>query len=186
MSHPTCLIASDLHGSAYYTERLVDAFHRERADRLLLLGDILYHGPRNDLPMGYAPKRVIEMLNPLAEKITCVRGNCDAEVDQMVLDFPLMADSELVWVGDVKLLLTHGHVYNGDNPPPIAPGDVLLCGHTHVPQCQHHPRGYWVLNPGSVSIPKEGSPHGYLLLKDGQFVWKDLRGEIWRTLDFLG
>ena len=182
----TYLIASDLHGSAYYTQRLVDAFQREKADRLLLLGDILYHGPRNDLPMAYAPKQVIELLNPLADKITCVRGNCDAEVDQMVLDFPLMADSELVWAGEQKLLLTHGHVYNGDNPPPIATGDILLCGHTHIPACVHHPRGYWVLNPGSVSIPKEGSPHGYLLYKDGAFLWKDFRGEIWRTLDLEG
>ena len=183
MTHPTYLIASDLHGSAYYTEQLLEAYRREEADRLLLLGDILYHGPRNDLPMGYAPKRVIAMLNPLADRITCVRGNCDAEVDQMVLDFPLMADCETVPLEEGKLVLTHGHIYNADNPPPLERGDILLHGHTHVPLCQHHPRGFWVLNPGSVSIPKENSPHGYLLLKDGVFLWKDLDGQIWRNLD---
>ena len=182
MSHPTYVIASDLHGSAYYTEKLLEAYHAEQADGLLLLGDILYHGPRNDLPRGYAPKEVIAMLNPLASEILCVRGNCDAEVDQMVLDFPLMGDYAMVPLGERRLFLTHGHHYNADNPPALGPGDVLLHGHTHVPTCLHHPAGFWVLNPGSVSIPKEDSRHGYLLLKDGVFYWKDLRGEIWRTL----
>ncbi len=177
----TYLIASDLHGSAYYTEQLIEAYHREEADALLLLGDLLYHGPRNDLPRGYAPKEVIAMLNPLADQILCVRGNCDAEVDQMVLDFPLMADYAMVAVGERRLFLTHGHLFHADNPPPLAAGDVLLHGHTHVPVCLHHPKGFWVLNPGSVSIPKENSPHGYLLLQDEIFLWKDLSGEVWRT-----
>ena len=182
MSHPTYLIASDLHGSAYYTEKLLEAYAAEEADRLVLLGDILYHGPRNDLPRGYAPKEVIAMLNPLAAEILCVRGNCDAEVDQMVLDFPLMADYSLLECNGQRLFLTHGHHFNADNPPPLHRGDVLLHGHTHLPTCLHHPTGFWVLNPGSVSIPKEESHHGYILLKDGTFYWKDLRGEIWRTL----
>ena len=184
MSHPTYVIASDLHGSAYYTRQLLEACQREQADRLLLLGDILYHGPRNDLPYGHAPKEVIALLNPLADRITCVRGNCDAEVDQMVLDFPLMADYKTVPLKEQTLFLTHGHVYNGDNPPPaIGAGDILLYGHTHVPACVHHPAGYWVLNPGSVSIPKENSPHGYLLCKDGAFIWKDLDGKPWRSME---
>ena len=186
MSHPVYLIASDLHGSAYYTERLVDAFARERADRLLLLGDILYHGPRNDLPLGYDPKRVIALLNPLADKITCVRGNCDAEVDQMVLNFPLMADYEVVTVDRQLLFLTHGHLYDNQNPPPVQDGDIVLQGHTHVPLCQHTPSGWWLLNPGSVSIPKENSPHSYLLLKDGTFYWKTLGGETYRTAPLFG
>ena len=181
MPHPVYLIASDLHGSAYYTERLVDAFARERADRLLLLGDILYHGPRNDLPLGYDPKRVIALLNPLADKITCVRGNCDAEVDQMVLNFPLMADYEVVTVDRQLLFLTHGHLYDNQNPPPVQDGDIVLQGHTHVPLCQHTPSGWWLLNPGSVSIPKEDSPHSYLLLQDGTFYWKTLAGETYRS-----
>ena len=186
MSHPVYLIASDLHGSAYYTERLVDAFARERADRLLLLGDILYHGPRNDLPLGYSSKRVIALLNPLADRITCVRGNCDAEVDQMVLDFPLMADYEAVTVERQLLFLTHGHLYDNQNPPPVQDGDIVLQGHTHVPLCQHTPGGWWLLNPGSVSIPKEDSPHSYLLLKDGTFYWKTLGGETYRTAPLFG
>lgn len=181
MSHPIYLIASDLHGSAYYTEELVDAFRREGADRLLLLGDILYHGPRNALPLGYDPKKVIEMLNPLADKITCVRGNCDAEVDQMVLDFPLMADYQVVTVDRQLLFLTHGHLYDSQTPPPVQAGDIVLQGHTHVPVCQHTPGGWWLLNPGSVSIPKEDSPHSYLLLKEGTFYWKTLLGETYRT-----
>lgn len=181
MSHPVYLIASDLHGSAYYTDQLIDAFHREGADRMLLLGDILYHGPRNALPLGYDPKKVIEMLNPLADKITCCRGNCDAEVDQMVLTFPLMADYQVVTVDDQLLFLTHGHLYDSQNPPPVQAGDIVLQGHTHVPLCQHTPGGWWLLNPGSVSIPKEDSPHSYLLLKDGTFYWKTLLGETYRT-----
>ncbi|MBQ1950112.1 MAG: phosphodiesterase [Clostridia bacterium] len=178
---PTYFIASDLHGSAYYTERLLQAYHREEADRLVLLGDILYHGPRNDLPRGYEPKKVIHLLNPLAQDIICVRGNCDAEVDQMVLAFPIMADYALLAYGKHRLFATHGHLYNADNPPPLAPRDILLHGHTHVPACLHQPGGWWLLNPGSVSIPKENSPHGYLLLKDGTFFWKTLDGEVWQT-----
>lgn len=182
MSHPTYLIASDLHGSAYYTQKLLEAYEMEQADTLVLLGDILYHGPRNDLPRGYAPKEVIALLNPLAADILCVRGNCDAEVDQMVLDFPLMADYAVIDLEGQRLFLTHGHHFNADNPPPLRRGDILLHGHTHVPTCLHHPAGFWVLNPGSVSIPKEDSHHGYILIKDGTVYWKDLRGEIWRTL----
>lgn len=181
MDNTIYMIASDLHGSAYYTDQLVDAFHREGAHRLLLLGDILYHGPRNALPLGYDPKKVIALLNPLADKITCCRGNCDAEVDQMVLDFPLMADYQVVTVDTQMLLMTHGHLYDNDNPPPVWDGDIVLQGHTHVPLCQHQPGGWWVLNPGSVSIPKEDSPHSYLLLKDGTFYWKTLLGEVYRT-----
>jgi len=181
MDNTIYMIASDLHGSAYYTDQLVDAFHREGADRLLLLGDILYHGPRNALPLGYDPKKVIALLNPLADKITCVRGNCDAEVDQMVLDFPLMADYQVVTVDTQMLFLTHGHLYDSHNPPPVRDGDIVLQGHTHVPLCAHNPGGWWELNPGSVSIPKEDSPHSYLLLKEGTFYWKTLLGEVYRT-----
>lgn len=186
MSHPIYLIASDLHGSAYYTEQLVDAFQREQADELLLLGDILYHGPRNALPLGYQPKTVIELLAPLADRITCVRGNCDAEVDQMVLNFDVMADYKTVTVGDQRLVLTHGHLFDTPKAPPVTPDDIVLQGHTHVPLCQHTPGGWWLLNPGSVSIPKEDSPHSYLLLKDGTFYWKSLDGEIYRTAPLFG
>ena len=170
------LIASDLHGSACYTRQLTEAFAAEQADRLILLGDILYHGPRNDLPEAYAPKEVISLLSPLKDRILCVRGNCDTEVDQMVLPFPIMADYAILPVGERLCYLTHGHIYNSDHLPPLAPGDILLHGHTHVPACQSHPTHVY-LNPGSVSIPKEGSHHGYMTLEGGVFLWKDFDGQ---------
>lgn len=169
------LIASDIHGSAVYCKKLLAAFEREGADKLLLLGDLLYHGPRNDLPEGYAPKQVIAMLNPLSDKIFCVRGNCEAEVDQMVLTFPVLADYCLLESGGHIIFATHGHHYNLQTPPLLNHGDVLLHGHTHIP-AKDNSRGFWYLNPGSVSIPKENSPHSYMTLENGEFVWKDLDG----------
>jgi putative phosphoesterase len=176
------MIASDIHGSAYYTQKMLDAFHAEQADRLLLLGDLLYHGPRNDLPRDYAPKRVIEMLNAHRDRLLCVRGNCEAEVDQMVLTFPVLSDSCILWLDGRMIFATHGHVFHENALPPLRDGDILLHGHTHIPACRMHaeegtPR-YTYLNPGSVSIPKEGSVHGYMILEDGLFTWKDLEREV--------
>lgn len=167
------LIASDIHGSAKYCKLLLNAFKNEKADRMLLLGDILYHGPRNDLPDEYAPKKVIELLNPLKDKLLCVRGNCDTEVDQMVLSFPILADYAVIPVGDKLLYATHGHKFGPDTPPPISKGDLLLNGHTHIPKCED--KGDFIyLNCGSVSIPKENSVHSYIILEDGKFLWKNL------------
>jgi len=171
------MIASDIHGSAYYCGQLLEAFEREQPDKLLLLGDILYHGPRNDLPGGYAPKEVIAMLNPLKEKILCVRGNCEAEVDQMVLEFPVMADYCVIQADGVTVYATHGHVYGEQKLPPMNPGEVLLQGHTHVPR-RAEVNGVTVLNPGSVSIPKKNSHHGYMIFEQGEFTWKDLSGAV--------
>ncbi len=176
------LIASDIHGSAYYCERLLEAIKREGNPRILLLGDILYHGPRNDLPRDYAPKRVIDMLNPLKDSVFCVRGNCEAEVDQMVLAFPVLADYFLYPVGERMMYCTHGHIYNKDHLPPMREGDILLHGHTHVP-CAEEKDGRLILNPGSVSIPKEGSRHSYATLENGVFVFKDLDGREYRRVD---
>ena len=170
------MIASDIHGSACYCEKLLAAYAREKADRLILLGDLLYHGPRNDLPRDYAPKRVIAMLNEKKDKILCVRGNCEAEVDQMVLEFPVLADYALLALENKTVFLTHGHVFNENHLPPLKDGDILLHGHTHVP-CRHLHETYAYLNPGSVSIPKEDSWHGYMTLEGGEFVWKTLEGE---------
>lgn len=170
------LIASDIHGSALYCGELIKAFGREGADRLLLLGDLLYHGPRNDLPKGYAPKEVIAQLSGLKDKIFCVHGNCEAQVDQMVLPFPVMAEYCLIETAGRLVFATHGHVYNTDNPPALFEGDVLLHGHTHIPAKTKVPAGWWYLNPGSVSIPKEGSPRGYLTLEKGLFLWNTLEG----------
>ena len=168
------MIASDLHGSAYYCRKMLEAFEREGADRLFLLGDLLYHGPRNDLPREYAPKEVIPLLNEKKGKLLCVRGNCDAEVDQMVLEFPVLADYAVLPVGQRLIYATHGHIYHVNNLPPLAPGDVLLHGHTHVPAWTEFGQGNLYLNPGSVSIPKENSPHSYMTLEGNTMQWKEL------------
>lgn len=176
------LIASDIHGSAYYCRKLLEAGEREEAPRMLLLGDILYHGPRNDLPKDYAPKDVIAMLNPLKEEIYCVRGNCEAEVDQMVLEFPVMADYCLLPLGEQMIYATHGHIYNENNLPPMKDGDILLHGHTHVPRADIVGT-HWILNPGSVAIPKGGSRPGYAMLQDGIFTLKDIDGSAYKEVD---
>ena len=169
------MIASDIHGSAFYCEKMLAAFVREGADRLLLLGDLLYHGPRNDLPQGYAPKEVIAQLSPLKDKVFCVRGNCEAEVDQMVLPFPVLAEYCLLEQKGRVIFATHGHHYNLETPPLLQLGDVLLHGHTHIP-AKDNSLGFWYLNPGSVSLPKENTAHSYMTLEDGVFLWKDLEG----------
>lgn len=168
------LVASDIHGSALYCGQLLDAFRREGAERLLLLGDILYHGPRNDLPDGYAPREVAAQLNACAPSVLGVRGNCDAEIDQMVLDFPMMAEYCLLFAGGRTIFATHGHVFNTVSPPPLYPGDILLHGHTHVPCRESFGDGNLYLNPGSVALPKNESPRGYILLTDREILWKDL------------
>ena len=173
------MIASDIHGSAYYCKALLEAFNREQADRLLLLGDILYHGPRNDLPREYAPKEVIAMLNGIKDKLFCVRGNCDTEVDQMVLQFPILADYCILPVGKRLIYATHGHNFNLNALPPLQPGDILLHGHTHIPAWEGFGNGNLYLNPGSVSIPKAGSSHSYMILEGNTAQWKSLDGSVY-------
>lgn len=174
------MIASDIHGSAFYCRAMLETYKREQAQRLLLLGDILYHGPRNDLPRDYAPKEVGAMLNERKTDIMCVRGNCDAEVDQMILEFPIMADYAFVPYGKHIVYAAHGHNVNPHNMPPLKEGDILLNGHTHIPAMEQT-GGIWYMNPGSVSIPKEDSPHSYLVWDGDTFQWKDLEnGQIYR------
>ena len=159
------LIASDIHGSAYYCKKLMTAFDREKADKLLLLGDLLYHGPRNNLPDEYQPKEVIEMLNAKKNVILAVRGNCDTEVDQMVLEFPIMADYCLLEQKGQMIFATHGHKYNLDNLPPLGMGDVILNGHTHVTAFIKTANAIY-MNCGSVSIPKQNSRHSYMTMQE--------------------
>ena len=155
------MIASDLHGSSYWCTRMLEAYKKEQPDRLIFLGDILYHGPRNDLPKEYAPKEVIAQLSPLKEKILCVRGFLE--------------------LSGRAVYLTHGHVINKAHPLPFSKGDILLHGHTHVPACEDC-GDFMYLNPGSVSIPKENSPHSYMIFEDGVFSWKNIEtGEVYRT-----
>ena len=171
------MIASDIHGAAGYCEQMLAAYDREQGEKLLLLGDILYHGPRNDLPEGYAPKEVLAMLNARREELLCVRGNCDTEVDQMVLKFPILAEYCILYEKNRMIFATHGHNFNEQKLQKQKKGDILLHGHTHVPVCKET-EDYIYLNPGSVSIPKEGSWHGYLMLEDGRFAWKELDGAL--------
>ncbi|MGI5888061.1 MAG: phosphodiesterase [Oscillospiraceae bacterium] len=180
------MIASDIHGSAYYCRKTLEAFSSEGAERLFLLGDILYHGPRNDLPRDYAPKEVVKMLNPMKDRLLAVRGNCDAEIDQTVLDFPIMADYALLFHADRMFFFTHGHIFNKENMPSLSDGDFLIHGHTHVPAWESLESGrFMYINPGSVSIPKEESRHSYLTLTDRKFEWKDVEtGDVWHAFDF--
>ena len=170
------LIASDIHGSAGCCRQLMKRFEEEKADKLLLLGDLLYHGPRNALPDDYETGQVIALLNAHKDIITAVRGNCDAEVDQMVLEFPIMADSQLLFEGDTVIFATHGHLYDEHRLPPVREMDVLLNGHTHVPALRDY-QNYVYMNPGSVSLPKGGSSKSYMTMENGLYIWKTLEGE---------
>ena len=176
------MFESDVHGSAYYCRKMLETYKKEQAERLVLLGDLLYHGPRNDLPKEYAPKEVIKMLNGMKQEIYAVRGNCEAEVDQMVLDFPIMADYAVIPCGNRIIYATHGHHHNVMTPIPMQPGDILLHGHTHVPAWEPFGNENLYLNPGSVSIPKENSAHSYMILEDGIAKWKNLYGEVYHEL----
>ena len=164
------VIASDIHGSAYWCQKLMEEIQKENPDRVILLGDLLYHGPRNDLPRDYAPKQVIPMLSGIREKIAAVRGNCEAEVDQMVLPFPCLADYAEILLDGRLFHLSHGHHQNPQNLPPLPEGSVFLFGHTHV-KLDETVGGIRCLNPGSVSIPKDGS-HSYLIYENGEFFFK--------------
>ena len=176
------MIASDIHGSSLYCEKLLERYKEENCQKLLLLGDILYHGPRNDLPEIYNPKKVIEMLNNIKEEIMCVRGNCDTEVDQMVLEFPILADYAIFFFGKHMIYATHGHRFHKASLPPLQKGDILLHGHTHIPAWEVFGDENLYLNPGSVSIPKEETAHGYMILEADRAEWKNLAGETYHSM----
>lgn len=171
------MFASDIHGSSVYCKKMLKVYEKEQAQKLILLGDLLYHGPRNDLPLSYAPKEVIAMLNAKKDELLCVRGNCEAEVDQMVLEFPVMADYMTIFEKGHMFFITHGHKFNKDNMPPLKKGDLLIHGHTHV-QIVQNLGDVTYLNPGSVSIPKNGTAHGYMIYEDGVFTMKSLDGNV--------
>ena len=177
------MIASDLHGDADCTAALLEQYKASSASRLILLGDLLYHGPRNDLPAGYAPKRVIELLCGVRNELICVRGNCDTEVDQMVVSFPMLQQSACIFDGDRTFIAQHGHLA----VPPLREGDILLGGHTHVPTFEMRKTDedvrYLHINPGSLSLPKDGSPKSYICIKDGQVTFHTLDGSVYRRED---
>ena len=176
-------VISDIHGSFPDLQTALDAMADRKPDLILLCGDYLNHGPRNDLPAGYDTKACAALLNGCREKIICVRGNCDSEVDQMMLEFPALAEYALIPLGERTIFATHGHIWNTQNVPSLGRGDVLLCGHTHVPCCETFGAGHVYINPGAVSFPKNGSPRSYMTLEDGVFCWKTLDGEVFRRID---
>ena len=178
------IIASDIHGDYECAKKLIDIFFASGAQKLLLLGDILYHGPRNDLPKGYAPKQVISLLNPLKDKLLCVRGNCDTEVDQMVLNFPILADYAILSFDGLTIYATHGHIYNETTPPPLASGDILLHGHTHVIRNEKFGNDNTYLNPGSITFPKESCPRSYMIYENRRFAVIDFDGSVVDVYNF--
>ena len=177
------MIASDIHGSYYYCDKMLKAYEREGAEKLILLGDLLYHGPRNDLPRDYNPKKVIHLLNEKKQELLCVRGNCEAEVDQMVLEFPVMAEYAWITMDGLNIFATHGHLHNIEKMPPLKKGDILLHGHTHV-QAMEPVGECWYINPGSVSIPKEENENSYMIYEDKTFIIKNLDGKEIRRITF--
>lgn len=178
------LIASDIHGDLDSMKKVLDAYKKEGCDKIILLGDLLYHGPRNDLPKTYSPKAVIELLNEYKDVITSVRGNCDTEVDQMVLCFPVLADYAYVLIDGLEIFATHGHHHNTQTPPPLKKGGILLHGHTHVLKCEEFGNGNFYLNPGSAALPKENNPRTYMVYENRTFIIKDFDGNAILTKSF--
>ncbi len=172
------MFASDIHGDYDCATATLKKYREEKAEKLILLGDIIYHGPRNDLPEGYAPKKVIALLNEVKDELACVRGNCDTEVDQMVLEFPILADYMLMYERGRCFFITHGHHHNTTTPPMLKEGDILIHGHTHVLTVTPFGNNNTYINPGSVSLPKEGNPKSYMVYEDGLFSIKDFEGNV--------
>lgn len=178
------LIASDIHGDIESAEILIEAFKANNCDNILLLGDILYHGPRNNLPGRYAPKEVIELLNRYSDKILAVRGNCDTEVDQMVLTFPILADYAILSLDGLKIYATHGHNFNTQTPPPLACGDILMHGHTHVIRAEKFGNENTYINPGSITLPKDSCPRSYIIYENRKFIFHNSDHEAINTVVF--
>ena len=174
------LIASDIHGSASCIKKLWERYDVEKPDRIILLGDLLYHGPRNDLPDVYDTRVAAELLNIHSDIITCIRGNCDSEVDTTLMDFLVEAPHMILSDSNLNIFITHGHYYNLGHLPPMANINVLLHGHTHIPAFEKIDEGKYYMNPGSLSIPKGGSDNSYMMYENRKFTWKKLNGDIYR------
>ena len=175
------LIVSDIHGSLPALEHVLDFFHKEHYDMLCILGDIINYGPRNGLPEGLDPKGIVERLNPLADRIVAIRGNCDSEVDQMLLDFPILSDYALLVEGGQRIFLTHGHVY-GEQNLPRAGFDVFIYGHTHLWKLERDEQGRVICNTGSPTFPKQQRPATFCTLENGNLSVRLLDGTILKTI----
>ena len=176
------MFLSDIHGSLHYMKKAIEIYENEKADYIVILGDALYHGPRNPLPKDYSPKEVAEVLNRYKDKIIAVRGNCDSEVDQMMLEYPIMADYAVLLYNTKRIYITHGHIYNKDNLPNICDGDILVYGHTHIPLADKE-YGTYILNPGSITLPKENNPNSYGILENNMFEVKDIEGNVIKSIE---
>lgn len=177
------LICSDIHGSYSACQKIIEHFTSLKCDFLVILGDILYHGPRNPLPEGHNPQKVCELLNKYSDKIIACRGNCDAEVDQMVLDFPIMQDYSLILDDGTRLFCTHGHIYTPENPK--LKYDVYFSGHTHIQVLEHHQHGTAIIcNPGSISLPKASSSAGFAVYEDNSVTLYDIEGIKLKTMSY--
>ena len=177
------LVVSDIHGSAWYAQKALEAVEIHKPDQILILGDILYHGPRNPLPKDYCPAKVVELLNPLQDKILAVRGNCDAEVDQMLLKFNIMSDYTVLYLGNRRIFATHGHLYSPEALPHMSEGDAFLYGHVHLPKA-YKENGIYILNPGSITLPKQNNPHTYGLLDEKSFTILTDDHEVFTSVQF--
>ena len=174
---------SDIHGSIYYLKKVLEKFNEQKADFIVLLGDALYHGPRNPLPKDYKPSEVANLLNEYKDKIIAVKGNCDSEVDQMVIEFPILSDYTIILHNGIRIFATHGHKFNKENLPNISTGDVLIHGHTHIPVAEKY-EGITILNPGSITLPKENNPNSYgIITKNNVFVIKDLDDNVLKEIE---
>ena len=171
-------IISDIHGSKGAAELALNAFRESKSDYLVILGDILYHGPRNPLPDAHDPKGVVELLNPLSHKIIACRGNCDAEVDQMLLTFPILSDYALIADNGTRIFCTHGHIYSPEKLPALSEKDLFLFGHTHVQTLYRDKSGLVICNPGSISLPKEDSAAGFAIYENRSIATYSLNGKM--------
>ena len=175
------LILSDIHGFSDPLEYILKAFYEENCTMILFLGDALYHGPRNSIDDGYNASRTIEILNSLSDKILAVRGNCDSEVDQMVLDYSLLSDYHMVFDGMRKIFFTHGHIYNRANMPLLNRGDIFASGHTHIAEIEDV-KGVIHFNPGSISLPRRNTQASYGIYDGTSLMVKSLEGEILKSM----
>ncbi len=178
------LFISDIHGSVYFTKLALEIFEKEEADYLIILGDQLYHGPRNPLPKDYDPSEVAPLLNEYSEKIIAVRGNCDSEVDQMLFDYPMMSDYSTILYNNKRIFITHGHIYNENNLSKLSSGDVMIYGHTHIPLAEKK-NDIYMLNPGSITLPKENNPNSYAILENNKFEIKDLDMNTFKYIELV-
>ena len=169
------LVVSDIHGSAYYAEKIPEIFEKEKADKIIVLGDLYYHGPRNPLTKDYSPMKVAEILNSLKDRLEVIKGNCDAEVDEMISEFKFK-EHLLLDVNNLKVYFTHGHKNNMDNLPDEQI-DMMVYGHFHTGFIVKKD-GIIFANPGSISLPKDNTKNSYLILDKESIVLKDIDGNV--------